>query len=347
MKYDFLGNTNLNVSKICMGTMTFGEQNTEEEAHEQLTYALDQGINFYDTAELYAIPFSAETQGLTEKYVGTWLQKTGIREEIILASKIVGPQPAVTWIRPNLGYDPTQLRIALEGSLDRLQTDYIDLYQLHWPERKTNFFGRLGYEHQSNDPWIDNFHAILEVMQDFVNEGKIRYFGISNETPWGAMHFIQLAEQYNLPRIMSIQNPYSLLNRTYEIGLAEISIREKAGLLAYSPLGFGLLSGKYHKKIDQPQNRLNQYGERMSRYNSEFSWTATEEYLKIAEKYGLSLTQMALAFVNTRPFLTSNIIGATTMDQLKENIDSINISLTGEIIREINAIHDKIPNPAP
>ena len=346
MQYENLGRTDLKVSKICLGTMTFGEQNTQEEAFEQLDYALDQGINFIDTAELYAIPPKKETQGQTEIIIGNWIQQRQNRDNFILATKITGPRPALTYIRNPLKFTKAQLTEALEGSLKRLQTDYVDLYQLHWPERNTNFFGKLGYEHQPTEEWKDNFQEILQLMQQFIAAGKIKYFGISNETPWGLNHFLKLSEVHDLPRCVSVQNPYSLLNRTYEVGLAEISIREKAGLLAYSPLGFGMLSGKYHLNTAKPNARLNQF-KGMSRYNGKLSYEATANYLKIAQKYGLTLTQLSLAFVNTRPFLTSNIIGATTMNQLKENIGSIQIDLTDEILKDINEAHRSIPNPAP
>jgi aryl-alcohol dehydrogenase-like predicted oxidoreductase len=349
MEYRKLGNTDLKVSVICLGTMTFGEQNTEAEAHEQMNFALEQGVNFIDTAELYAVPSREYNNGLTEKYIGTWLKDRKDRDKIIVATKVTGPaqsKGALSYIRDSLNFSRTQIRAAIEGSLKRLQTDYVDLYQLHWPERKTNFFGRLGYAHRNDDPWEDNFLDILETMQLLINEGKIRYFGISNETPWGITHFLHLAEKHHLPRCVSIQNPYSLLNRTYEVGLAEISIREKCGLLAYSPLAFGLLSGKYHSNTATTEHRLNKYKE-MSRYNGDLSHQATAKYLTIAQEHGLSLTQMALAFINSRPFLTSNIIGATTMEQLKENISSIDVQLSSEVLKEIEQVHQVIPNPAP
>lgn len=346
MEYSVLGNTDLKVSKICLGTMTFGGQNTETEAHEQLDFAVDQGVNFIDTAELYAVPRSAETQGLTEKYIGTWIQKRGKRDDVILATKIVGPDNAITWIRPNPGFSHHQIREAVDNSLSRLQTDYIDLYQLHWPERKANFFGRLGYDHQPDDSWQENFEEILLIFEDLIKEGKIRYVGLSNETPWGVMRYLQLAETQNLPRIQSVQNPYNLLNRSYEVGLAEISIREEVGCLAYSPLAFGLLSGKYHEKKDLPRDRLNRFKD-LSRYSAEVTWKATASYLEVAKKYNASLTQMSLAFVNTRPFVTSNIIGATTMEQLRENIESISFELTKDMVQDINTVHASISNPAP
>lgn len=346
MEFRQLGNTDLQVSLICLGTMTFGEQNTEADGHQQLDYALERGINFIDTAELYAIPGRAETQGSTERIIGTWLKDRKDRDKIILATKIVGPRPGLNYIRNPLDFKTGSIRTAIEGSLRRLQTDYVDLYQLHWPERKSNRFGVRDYPHDPNDRWEDNFLQILEDMQQLVEEGKIRYFGISNETPWGAMRLLHLAEQHGLPRSVSIQNPYSLLNRTFEIGLSEIAIREQMGLLAYSPLAFGLLSGKYHRGEARPEARINQF-EEMDRYNSSTAHEATAKYLAIAEEHGLNPTQMSLAFINSRPFTTSNIIGATTMEQLKENIDSFELQLSSEVIDAINQVHESIPNPAP
>ncbi len=346
MLYDTLGNTDVKVSKICLGTMTYGQQNTEEEAHEQLDYALTQGINFIDTAEMYSVPPRAHTYGLTEKYIGTWLQKRGKRDDLIIASKIVGPRD-VDWVRPSLDFKPDSLRKALDGSLRRLQTDYIDLYQLHWPERKTNFFGRLGYTHRPDDPWEDNFLTILQTLQELKSAGKIRYIGLSNETPWGTMRFLQLAEKHDLPRIVSVQNPYNLLNRSYEIGLAEVSMREQVSCLPYSPLAFGLLSGKYHDKTDTPENRINQFDDEMTRYDNSPSWEATSRYIQIARDFGITPTQLSLAFVNTQPWVTSNIIGATTMEQLKEDIASLDVDFTPEMLKAVNDVHAEISNPAP
>ena len=345
MRYAPLGNTEIKVSKICLGTMTFGEQNTEEEAHQQLDYAIDQGINFIDTAEMYAVPGRKETQGLTEKYIGAWLKSRHDREKLIIATKITGPSKGLEYIRKPLKINPEQIKQAIEGSLSRLQTDYVDLYQLHWPERKTNYFGKLGYEHNAEDPWEDNFYEVLECLTTLIDQGKIRYIGLSNETPWGVHRMLQLAEKHDFGRVVSIQNPYSLLNRTFEVGLAEMSIREKVGLLAYSPMAFGLLSGKYHKSKDAP-GRINLYP-KLARYNRNESWEATQAYLEIANRAGVSPATLSLAFVNTRPFVTSNIIGATTIDQLKENIASIDYQPTDDIIESINEIHAKIPNPAP
>ena len=347
MEYRQLGKTNLQVSKICLGTMTFGQQNTEADAHEQMDYAIEQGINMFDTAELYAVPARPENNGLTEKYIGTWLKKSKKRKKIILATKITGPNPGLSFIRNHqLDFSKKQIYAALEGSLTRLKTDYVDIYQLHWPQRPTNYFGKLGYTTDPHDKWEDDFLDVLQTMGELVKEGKIRHFGVSNETPWGLMHVIRLAEKHNLPVPVSIQNPYNLLNRTFEVGLAECALREKCGLLAYSPMGFGLLSGKFHKKQDTPDNRINQF-KNLPRYNSPLSWNATEKYLALAEKHGLSLAQMALAFVTQQNFTTTNIIGATSMVQLKENIESSELVLSADILKEINEIHTEIPNPAP
>lgn len=342
-----LGRTDLEVSKICLGTMTFGQQNTEGEAHEQMDYAVANGINFFDTAELYAVPASPQNNGLTEKYIGSWFEKTKKRHDIVLATKITGPSAGLPFIRNHqLDFSPKQLNLALEGSLSRLKTDYIDLYQLHWPQRNTNTFGKLGYVYDPNDKWEDDFLAVLETMDTFVKAGKIRHFGLSNETPWGLMHVIRLAEKHNLPIPVSIQNPYGLLNRSFEVGLAECSMRERCGLLAYSPMGFGLLSGKFHRKEDSPDNRINQF-KNLARYNSPQSWEATARYMQIAENHHLSVAQMSLAFVTQQPFVTSTIIGATNMKQLTENIGSADVFLSPEILKEIDVVQKEIPNPAP
>jgi len=345
MEYRKLGNTDLDVSVICLGTMTWGNQNTEAEGHAQMDYAFDQEVNFWDTAELYAVPASPETSFKTEMIMGNWFnQNPGKREKLILATKIAGPGSYTKHIRKAKDYPPENIQEAVEGSLRRLKTDYIDLYQIHWPSRITNFFGKRDYFHR--DGWEDTMLSRLETFDGLVKQGKIRHIGISNETPWGLMNYLRLAEKHDLPKIVSIQNPYNLLNRTFEVGLSEMAIRESVGLLAYSPMGFGLLSGKYHKGLDKPTDRINlQKG--MSRYNSDNSKLATQNYLEIAEKYGYSLAQMSLAFVNQQKFLTSTIIGATNLDQLKENINSINLKLPREVIKEINAIHELVPNPAP
>ncbi|MBU2525792.1 MAG: NADP(H)-dependent aldo-keto reductase [Bacteroidetes bacterium] len=345
MKYTTLPKTDIKVSKICLGTMTWGQQNSEAEGHQQLDYAIDQGINFIDTAELYSVPARAETHGSTEKIIGTWLKKTAKRKEVVLATKVTGPNPNLKFIRENLGFSKEAVTQALHNSLQRLQTDYIDLYQLHWPERKANFFGKLGFEYDGQDAWEDNIHEVLEMLQGFVKQGKVRHIGISNETPWGTMRFLEESKKHQLPRIRTVQNPYSLLNRTYEVGLAEISMREEVGLLAYSPLGFGILSGKYLN--GSPENGRVSLFPNLSRYSGPLSTEATKRYKKVADENGLSLAQMALAFVNQQAFLTANIIGATSMEQLRENIGSIEVELTPETLQAIDQIHHQIPNPAP
>ncbi|MBK7870955.1 MAG: NADP(H)-dependent aldo-keto reductase [Saprospiraceae bacterium] len=346
MQYTNLGNTDLKVSKICLGTMTFGEQNTEAEGHEQMDYAIAQGINFFDAAEMYSIPPRPETQGSTERIVGTWLKQRGGRDKVIIATKIVGPGNAFLHIRNPLHINREQISQAIEGSLKRLQTDYVDLYQIHWPERNNNRFGKLGYEYDPNDPWQENLLEVLQAMDDLIKAGKIRNFGVSNETPWGLMRFIYLAKMQGLTHCVSIQNPYNLLNRSFEIGLAEIAIREQSSLLAYSPLAFGKLSGKYLKGTDAPNTRLNKF-KQYTRYNSPEAEEAIKRYVAIAEEHGWSPAQMALAFVTSRPFVTSNIIGATTMPQLRENVDSINLELSSEVLSAIDSVHKAIPNPAP
>ena len=342
MKYKKLGNTELEVSLICLGTMTYGEQNNEKEAHEQLDYSLSKGINFIDTAEMYAIPPREETQGKTEQIIGNWLSKRHDREKIILATKVAGP--GMEYLRGGSSLSKKHILQAADDSLKRLQTDYIDLYQVHWPERKTNFFGRLGYEY-SNEMGV-LIEETLDAMSMLVKSGKVKYIGISNETPWGTNKYLQLAKDAGHEKIITIQNPYSLLNRIYEVGLAEISQHENIGLLAYSPLGFGQLTGKYINKTEE-NTRLGLYGDWFTRYSNENCLNAVKEYSKIANKYNISLTHLALAFVNTRPFVASNIIGATTMKQLKENIASIDIDLSEEILEEINEVHLNQPNPAP
>ena len=342
MKYKKLSNTELEVSLLCLGTMTYGEQNSEKEAHEQLDYSIAHGINFIDTAEMYAIPPKEETQGKTEEIIGTWLSKRKDRDKIVLATKVAGP--GMEYLRGGSRLSRKHIMQAADDSLKRLQTDYIDLYQVHWPERKSNFFGRLGYEY--SDEMGVSIEETLEAMSDLVKSGKVKYIGISNETPWGTNMYLQLAKDAGYEKIISIQNPYSLLNRIYEVGLAEISQHEGVGLLAYSPLGFGQLTGKYINKTDE-NTRLGLYGDWFTRYSNQNCLDAVREYSQIADKHNISLTHLALAFVNTQPFVTSNIIGATTMDQLKENIESINIDLSEEILEEVNEVHSNQPNPAP
>ena len=345
MKYTTLPNTDIQVSKICLGTMTFGQQNTEAEGHAQMDYALEQGVNFFDTAEMYSVPARQETYGSTERILGTWFQKTGNRDKVVLASKIAGPNPNFTYMREKNDFSPASIQYALDQSLLRLQTDYIDLYQLHWPERKTNFFGQRGFKVQ-DDAWEDNIHAVLETLNGFIQQGKIKHIGLSNETPWGIMRFLEESKYHNLPRIKTVQNPYSLLNRLYENGSAEIGIRENVGLLAYSPMAFGVLSGKFLTGEAHPNARINLFPQ-FSRYNSEQSAAATRLYHEIAQQNGLTLTQLALAFIEQQPFVTSTIIGATTMEQLKENIDTINVTLSEELLQAIDGVQAKIPDPAP
>ncbi|WP_114417388.1 NADP(H)-dependent aldo-keto reductase [Marinospirillum perlucidum] len=344
MHYRPLGTTSLQVSKICLGTMTWGEQNTEAEAHEQLDRAIAAGVNFIDAAEMYPVPPKPETQGLTEQYLGSWLKQQPRREDLVIASKVVG-RSDMKHLRGGPRLNAAQIKEACEASLKRLQTDYIDLYQIHWPERKTNYFGRLGYEHQGDDGAI-SIEETLKACEDLVKEGKVRYLGISNETPWGMHEYLRLSEQQNLPRIQSIQNPYNLLNRTFEVGLAEMAIRENAGLLAYSPLGFGVLSGKYLNQAQPEGARLTLY-QRFQRYTSALAEETTARYVQLAKDWNLDPAQMALAFVNDRPFVTSNIIGATRMDQLESNLASAELQLPQELLEAIEAIHLQQPNPCP
>ena len=346
MNFRKLGNTDLKVSTICLGTMTWGEQNNQKEAFEQMDYAISQGINFFDTAEMYAVPSTEKTFGKTETIIGNWFKERNNRKKVILATKISGP--GLSWIRGGgLQYTKENISSALLGSLERLQTDYIDLYQLHWPERNTNYFGKLGYKHKTEEREWNDFESILRTLKQFVDEGKIRYIGLSNESAWGLSKFLELSKSQDLPRVMSVQNPYNLLNRTYEVGLAEISIREQSGLLAYSPLASGVLSGKYRNNQKPKGSRLQLFGDYFPRYAGNSSNLAVEEYFKVAKKHKISLAQLSLAFVNQQSFVTSNIIGATTMKQLEENIGSANIKLSAEIIDEINSVHKNNSNPAP
>jgi len=343
-----LGTSGLKVSLIGLGTMTWGDQNTETEAHAQMDYALDAGINFWDAAEMYPVPPNAETCGRTEQYIGSWLKSRQFRDKIILASKVAGPS-GMTWIREGKArFDRQNMMAALEGSLKRLQTDVIDLYQLHWPQRHTNYFGQLGYTHNPNEDFIP-LAETLAVLADAQQAGKIRHIGVSNETPWGVMQYLKLAETQGLPRIHSIQNPYSLLNRSFEVGLAEIAMREQCGLLAYSPMAFGWLSGKYHTPTlsDEAKNGRVQRWESFNRYSNPEAYAATQAYLDLANELGVRPAQLALAYVNTRPFVTSNLIGATSMDQLAENIASISLGISPEVNARLEAIHKQYPYPAP
>jgi aryl-alcohol dehydrogenase-like predicted oxidoreductase len=347
MEYRKLGHTEIDVSVICLGTMNFGAQNTEAEAHAQLDYALAQGINFLDTAEMYPVPPGADVQGSTETFIGSWLGKRKDRHKLIVATKVTGPTSEMTWIRGGPRLNRTHMEQALADSLRRLQTDYIDLYQVHWPERHCNMFGHLGYTvNDAEDADAVPIEETLAVLHEFVKSGKVRYIGVSNETPWGVMRYLKLTEKLGYPRIVSIQNPYSLLNRTYEIGLAEISHRERCGLLAYSPLGFGVLSGKYLGGA-QPANARLTLSKRFKRYLGPIAEKATQAYVTLAKQHGLSPAQMALAYCNSRPFLTSTIIGASQMQQLAEDISSVDIKLSREVLEGIEKIHTEIPNPCP
>lgn len=348
MEYRPLGQTDLKVSVICLGTMTYGQQNTESQAHEQLDYATNHAINFIDAAELYPVPPRAETQGRTEQYIGTWLKKTGKRQDLILATKVAGPGPKdwIGHIRGGPKLNAQHIQQALEASLKRLQTDYVDLYQVHWPSRNTNYFGQLGYRY-GKDNHNETIEETLKALAQLVDSGKVRYIGLSNETPWGTMTYLQLAKELGLPRIVSVQNPYSLLNRSYEIGLAEIAHRQQVGLLAYSPLGFGVLSGKYLQGQQPEGARLTLWGNYFTRYTKPLAQQVTQQYVELARQHQLDPAQMALAYVNSRPFLTANIIGATTLEQLKSNIASADIVLSEEVLKGIEAIHEAHPNPCP
>jgi aryl-alcohol dehydrogenase-like predicted oxidoreductase len=345
MQYTRLPSTDIKVSKICLGSMTWGNQNTEAEGHAQMDYALDHGVNFIDTAELYPVPATAETQGLTSKYIGTWLKKNNNRDKVIIASKIAGIGDYTAHIRTE-GFSAKTIKEALDLELKRLQTDYIDLYQLHWPERHTNTFGVRDFKPSPNDPWVDNFNDVLHALKSFVDAGKIRAIGLSNEKAWGAMRCAEEVRKDNLIPISTTQNAYSMLNRVFEGDLAEVSLREDIGLLAYSPLAFGVLSGKYIEGTAADNARLKLFP-RFARYSSAQSTEATKQYLELAKDLGISLTTLSLAFVNQRPFVTSNIIGATNLEQLKENIASIDTKLSQETLDRIDAIHAVIPNPAP
>jgi len=346
MKYTTLPKTAIKVSKICLGTMTWGNQNTQEEAFEQMNYALEQGVNFFDTAELYPVPATPATYADTERIIGSWFQKTGNRENVVLASKIAGGGDYTKHIRTG-GFTRQNITKAIEGSLQRLQTDYLDLYQLHWPSRGVNCFGVRDYPYQTATKEAENHLEILETLDAFVKAGTIRTIGLSNETPWGTMKYLQTAEDHNLPRPVTIQNSYSMIHRGYEVGLSEVSMREDIGLLAYSPLAQGVLSGKYLDGKSPEGSRGNLFPRFIARYMGDGSSEAVKRYQEIAKNNGITLSELSLAFVNQLPFVTSNIIGATKMSQLKENIGSIHIELSKQTLQEIQEVHAKIPNPAP
>ncbi len=337
-----LGGTGIDVSLICLGTMTWGQQNSEAQAHAQMDYAVSQGVNFFDTAEMYPVPPLAQTQGRTEQYIGTWFRKTGKRRDIVLATKVTGP--GFGYLRGGSRLDRASVLSACEDNLRRLQTDYIDLYQIHWPERATNYFGKLGYPYSdsSGTPIAETLDALAEL----VRQGKVRHVGVSNETPWGVHEYLRLSREQNLPRIATIQNPYSLLNRSFEIGLSEFSHRENVGLLAYSPLAFGVLSGKYLDGQRPAGGRVTLF-ERFSRYTNTEAESATAAYVALAREHGLDPAQMALAFVNSRPFVHASIIGATTLEQLRTDIASASLKLGKHVLDGIEQIHKRYPIPCP
>jgi aryl-alcohol dehydrogenase-like predicted oxidoreductase len=345
LNYNILGASDLKVSSVCLGTMTWGTQNTEADAHAQLDYALARGINFIDTAEMYSVPPNAESYGKTERYIGSWL-KTRSRDSVVLATKIAGPGRSMKWIRNGeLAFDRRNIVAALEASLARLQTDYVDLYQLHWPDRNTPIFGQYQYDPARERDFVP-LRETLEALAEQVRAGKIRYVGLSNETPWGVMEFVRLAGEHGLPRIVSVQNAYNLLNRTWEGGLAEIGHRERVALLAYSPLAFGLLSGKYH---DDPQaaGRVTRFDGFAQRYSKPNVQPAVAAYVALARKHGMTPARMGQAFVASRWFVASTIVGATTMAQLEENIAACQATLPDEVLKEIEALHLRYTNPAP
>ena len=345
MKFRKLGTTDIDVSLICLGTMTWGTQNTEKDAFEQMDYTVSQGINFFDTAEIYSVPPTSDSYGKTEVMIGNWFEKRKNRDKIILASKVAGP--GCDWIRGGgNNFDEKKIGEAIDGSLKRLKTDYIDLYQLHWPERSTNFFGRRDYLFNNKEGNWNSFESILEALKKYIKIGKIRHIGMSNETPYGLSRYLEISKNKGAPRMMSVQNPYNLVNRTYEIGMSEISIREKCGLLVYYPLAAGGLSGKYRNGKMPKDSRMALF-KGWERHLNPLAMEAYDKYFELAKDFNLTMVQLAQSFVNSRPFVTSNIIGATTMDQLKENVESINIEFTDEMMERVNEIHNNNPNPSP
>ena len=345
MEYRQLGRSDLQVSALCLGSMTWGEQNSEAEGFAQIDRAKARGINFLDTAEMYPVPPRRDTYGATERIIGNYFKARGDRADWVLASKVAGPGNGIDYIRGGqLKHNRQHIVAALDDSLKRLQTDWIDLYQLHWPERSTNFFGQLGYRHQEQD--FTPLQETLEVLGEQVKAGKIRHIGLSNETAWGTMKYLQLADRLGLPRAVSIQNPYNLLNRSFEVGLAEVAMREQCGLLAYSPLAFGMLSGKYENGARPANARITLFS-RFARYTNPQAIAACSRYVTLAREHGLDPAQMALAFVTRQPFVTSNIIGATSLEQLESNLGSLSLELSDELLDAIEAIHREQPNPAP
>jgi len=348
MRYRKLGNTNIDVSVICLGTMTFGEQNSEKDGFEQMDYAIDRGVNFIDTAEMYAVPTRAETYGKTEEIVGNWIKSKKNRDKIILATKIASKSNGLSWVREGgkkLSFNKKNVNAAIEASLKRLKTDYVDLYQLHWPERNVPKFGVMDFEYDPNDNEWTTIEEVLENLNQLISQGKVRHIGVSNETPWGLMKFMQVAKEKKLPIMVSIQNVYNLVNRVFDIANSEVSLRENCGLLAYSPLAGGRLSGKYLNDQNPKNSRYTLFASIFERHRTPRGEVAISKYVNLANKYNIAPSTFANAFVNDRPFVTSNIIGATTMDQLKENIESIDIKFSDEILREIEDIHLADPNP--
>lgn len=345
MEYRRIPHTSLDVSKLCLGTMTWGQQNSQADAFAQLDCAIGAGINFIDTAEMYPVPPKPETQGATETILGEYLRTRKNRDKLIIATKIAGPGRC-DYIRPNMALDWNNIHAAVDASLERLGIDTIDLYQIHWPQRDTNFFGELYYPDNPRETKASILES-LEALAEVIRMGKVRYIGVSNETPWGIMKYLQLAEKHSLPRIVSVQNPYSLLNRSFEVGMSEICHREELPLLAYSPLAFGTLTGKYLNG-QHPENARLTLFERFKRYtNSQQALKATEAYVNLAKKLNLSPTQLALAWVNSRPFVGSNIIGATSVQQLEENIGSLDLTLNDEVLQSLRAISDEFRLPCP
>ena len=348
MRYRKLGNTNIDVSVICLGTMTFGEQNSEKDGFEQMDYAIDRGVNFIDTAEMYAVPTRAETYGKTEEIVGNWIKSKKNRDKIILATKIASKSNGLSWVREGgkkLSFNKKNVNDAMDASLRRLKTDYVDLYQLHWPERNVPKFGVMDFEYDPNDNEWTTIEEVLENLNQLITQGKVRHIGVSNETPWGLMKFMQVAKEKKLPIMVSIQNVYNLVNRVFDIANSEVSLRENCGLLAYSPLAGGRLSGKYLNDQNPKNSRYTLFASIFERHRTPRGEVAISKYVNLANKYNIAPSTFANAFVNDRPFVTSNIIGATTMGQLKENIDSIDIKFSDEILKEIEVIHLADPNP--
>lgn len=347
MKKRLLGTTDIKVTEICLGTMNWGEQNTEKEAHEQMDYAVANGVNFFDTAEVYPVPPSKKSHHLTEQFIGNWLKKTGKRRDLIIATKVAGANDANMYLRPHgqhLKYDKKNIKLAIEGSLKRLQTDYVDLYQLHWPERKTNYFTQRLYQHDPNDD-TTRVEETLEALQEILKEGKVRHIGLSNETPWGMNEFLRISASKKLPRIQSIQNPYSLIMRQFELGLSEICIKEKVSLLVYSPLAMGVLSGKYLGGALPAGSRFHYSKRNHPRYNPPNAQPAIKAYVDLAKKHNVDPSQLAIAFVASRPFVTSTIIGATTLAQLRADISAVYISLSPEIVTSIDMLYTEFPDP--